>query len=114
MGITLAINRMKTIGEVIRELRTAKHLLIREVAAELQIDSSLLSRIERGDKRPTRDQVIQLAGILKADENELMISYLSDRVVYELRGEKLAMEAMEAAEKKIAYATRKRRRKNAG
>lgn len=110
----MAINEMKTIGEVIRELRTSKKLLIREVAAELQIDSSLLSRIERGDKRPTREQVIQLAGILQADEKELMITYLSDRVVYELRGEKLAREAMQAAEKKIAYALRKKRRRGAG
>lgn len=105
---------MKTIGEVIRELRTDKKLLIREVAAELQIDSSLLSRIERGDKRPTREQVIHLAAILQADENALMISYLSDRVVYELRGEKLAREAMLAAEKKIAYAARKKRRGSPG
>lgn len=102
---------MKTIGEVIRELRTGRGLLIREVAAGLEIDSSLLSRIERGDKRPTREQIVRLAEILQADENELMISYLSDRVVYELRGEKLALEAMHAAEKKLAYAARGKKRK---
>jgi len=102
---------METLGEVIRKLRTSKGLLIREVAADLQIDSSLLSRIERGDKRPTREQVVRLAAILDADENELMISYLSDRVVYELRGEKLALKAMQAAEKKISYTSKGAKRK---
>lgn len=102
---------MKTIGEVIRELRTSKGLLIREVAAALEVDPSFLSRIERGDKRPTREHVIRLAAILEADEREMMISYLSDLVVYELQGEKLAHEAVQAAEKKITYAARAKRRK---
>lgn len=102
---------MKSFGEFIREARTSRRLLLREVAASLQIDPSLLSRIERGDKRPTRGQVIQLASILKANENELLVHYLSDRVVYELKGEKLAMKAMVAAEKKIAYLRKGKRGK---
>lgn len=84
-------------------MRTSRKLLLREVAAGLQIDPSLLSRIERGDKRPTREQVIQLASILKTNESELLVHYLSDRVVYELIDEKLAMKAIGVAEKKIAY-----------
>jgi HTH-type transcriptional regulator, competence development regulator len=94
---------MKPFGEYIRERRTAHGLLLREVAASLQIDPSLLSRIERGDKRVTREQVVRLAAILKENESELLINYLSDRVVYELKDEKLAMKAIEAAEKKISY-----------
>jgi transcriptional regulator with XRE-family HTH domain len=94
---------MKSFGEYIRDARTSLGLLLREVAAKMQIDPSLLSRIERGDKRPTREQVIQLASILKEREDELIVHYLSDRVVYELKGERLALKAMQAAEKKIAY-----------
>jgi transcriptional regulator with XRE-family HTH domain len=99
------LDQMKTFGELIRELRESRRMLLREVAASLQIDPSLLSRIERGDKNPTRDQVIHLAKILKASENELLINYLSDKVVYELQGEELAIKAMSIAEKKIAYIT---------
>ena len=94
---------MYTFGEYIRSLRLGRKLLLREVAASLYIDPSLLSRIERGLKRPTRDQVIQLGSILKANQNELLIQYLSDRVVYELKDEKLAMRVVEVAEKKISY-----------
>lgn len=94
---------MRPFGEYLRQIRTTRGLLLREVAASLQVDPSLLSRIERGDKRVTREQVIKLAVILKEDENKLLIHYLSDRVVYELKDEKLALKAIEAAERKISY-----------
>jgi transcriptional regulator with XRE-family HTH domain len=94
---------MKPFGEYLRYIRTSRGLLLREVAASMQIDPSFLSRIESGDKRVTREQVIKLAAILKQNENDLLIHYLRDRVVYELKDEKLAMKAIEAAEKKISY-----------
>lgn len=95
--------QVKTIGEKIRELREAHGLLLRQIAAELEVDPSLLSKIERGDKRPTRDQVVHLSKIFKMNEEELLVIYLSDRVVYELRDEQLALKAMHVAEKKISY-----------
>jgi transcriptional regulator with XRE-family HTH domain len=92
-----------TIGEKIRELREANGLLLRQIAAELEVDPSLLSKIERGDKRPTRDQVVHLSKIFKMKEEDLLVIYLSDRVVYELRDEQFALKAMHVAEKKISY-----------
>src|SRR5690606_1559078 len=99
---------MKSLGERIRELRIANELLLREVASRLNIDSSLLSRIERSQKHPTRDQVLKLAKILKADVTEFLVLYLSEKVLYELKGESLALRAIQAAEKIIAYEKRKR------
>lgn len=93
----------KSIGQVIRESREQKELLLREVAASLEIDPSLLSKIELGDKRPTKEQIIHLAQILDVDEKELLITYLSDRLVYEIRDEELATEAIKVAEQKIEY-----------
>lgn len=93
----------KSIGQLLREFREHKELLVRQVAALLEIDPSLLSKIERGDKRPTRKQINQLADILDVDVNELMVAYLSDRLVYEVRDEDLAMEAIKVAEQKIEY-----------
>ena len=94
---------MKSFGESVRKLRIEKGLLLRELAAHLQIDPSLLSRIECGNKKATRYQVIQIASFLGADENELLIDYLSDRLVNEIKGEELAMIAVGAAEQKIRY-----------
>jgi HTH-type transcriptional regulator, competence development regulator len=99
--------KMKTFGETIREARESKGLLLREVAASLKVDPSFLSRVEGGTKRATREQVIELAGILKEDADKLLVLYLSERVVYELRDEDLAIEAIMVAEKYIRYKAKK-------
>jgi HTH-type transcriptional regulator, competence development regulator len=100
---------MKSLGEKLRELREAKGLLLREVAAQLEIDPSLLSKIERGDKRPTREQVVTMAKMYKANEKELMVSYLSERVIYQVEDEDLAIEALKVAEEMIKYKKSKRK-----
>ncbi len=101
---------MNSLGEHIRALRVSAGFLLREVAAELAIDPSLLSRIERGEKRPTREQVLALARILRTDRDELLAVYLSDRVLYELEGEKVALRAIQIAEERITYGKTKIRK----
>lgn len=88
---------MQTLGESIREERKAKDLFIREVAAELHIDPSLLSRIERGEKRPTRAQVVQLSEILESNGKNFLILYLCGKVVSVLRDETTALEVIALA-----------------
>jgi HTH-type transcriptional regulator, competence development regulator len=94
---------MESFGNLIRRSREVNGLLLREVASQLDIDPSLLSRIECNKKRAPRELVIRLATILGVDEKELIIAYLSDNIVYELEGEELALHAMSAAEEKIRY-----------
>ncbi|HZY82835.1 MAG TPA: helix-turn-helix transcriptional regulator [Cyclobacteriaceae bacterium] len=102
---------MKTFGETIREARESKGLLLREVAAALKVDLSFVSRIEKGTKRPTREQVVQLGSILKVNTEELLVLYLSERMVYQLRDEEFAIEAIMAAEKAIRYRAMKNPKK---
>jgi len=97
------MNEEKSVGQIIRELREKKGLLVRQVAALLEVDPSLLSKIERGYKKPTKDQVKLLAKILEVKENDLLIPYLSDRIVYQVYDEEAAIEAMKVAERKIKY-----------
>lgn len=94
---------MKKIGEIIREFREQKSLLLRQVAAEIEIDQALLSKIERNERMPTKDQVIRFAKFFKKDENELLVSFFSDKLVYEVKDEEVALKAMQVAEKKINY-----------
>ncbi len=94
---------MKKIAEIIRELRENNKLLLRQVASEIEIDQALLSKIERGERIPTKQQVIRLARFYKVDENKLLIAFLSDKLVNELQDEEMAVKAMQVAEKKINY-----------
>ncbi len=94
---------MKRIGEIIRELREEKSLFLRQVAAEIEIDQALLSKIERSERMPTRQQVKRFAQFFGTDENEMLVAYLSDKLVHELLNEEMAVKAMQVAEKKINY-----------
>lgn len=98
---------MLSIGEQIRKLRERHGLPLRKVAAELDIDQSILSKIERGERKASREQIIHIARIFHVDEKELLIHYLSDKVVYDLKDEALATTVLKVAEKKIKYMTKK-------
>lgn len=99
---------MLSIGEQIRKLREGNGLPLRKVAAELDIDQSILSKIERGERKASKELIIHIARIFKVDEKKLIINYLSDKVLYELIGEDLAADALKVAEKKIKYVTKYR------
>lgn len=99
---------MKKIAEIIRELREQNGLLLRQVASEIEIDQALLSKIERGERMPTKEQVIRLAKFYKVDPNKFLIAFISDKLVYELQDEEVALKAMQVAEKKINYITKKK------
>ncbi len=96
------------IGQQLRQLRETRGLPLRKVAAALDIDQSVLSKIERGERRATKAQIPHIARIFEVDEKELLLSYLSDQVLYQLADEDLALEALKVAEEKMLY------RKNAG
>lgn len=97
-----------SIGGQIRKLRENEGLPLRKVAAVLDIDQSILSKIERGERMASKDQIIQIAKIFSVDEKELLINYLSDKVLYELIDEDLAADALKLAERKIKCATKNR------
>jgi HTH-type transcriptional regulator, competence development regulator len=97
---------LKNIADILRDLREKNGLLLRQVAAEIQIDQALLSKIERGERMPTKDQVIRFANFYHFDQNELLIAFLSDKLVYDLQGEEVALKAIQLAENKINYITK--------
>ena len=94
---------MKTIGEIIREKREEKKLLLRQLAALLEIDSAILSKIERGERKATKEQIIKISDILGINKNELIIQYLSEKIAYEIAGEETALQILKVAEAKVDY-----------
>jgi predicted nucleotidyltransferase/plasmid maintenance system antidote protein VapI len=99
---------MDSLGDTIRKLREDKELPLRTVAAFLDIDQAILSKIERGQRKPTREQVVKLAAYFKVKENDLLVAWLSDKVIYEVEDEEMAMQALLVAEERIAYTTFKK------
>ncbi|MDP1710137.1 MAG: helix-turn-helix transcriptional regulator [bacterium] len=94
---------MDNLGETIRKLRNKKELPLRTVAAYLDIDQAILSKVERGQRNATREQVIKLAEYFKVKESDLLVSWLSDKLVYEVAGEQVGLKALQVAEEKVKY-----------
>lgn len=94
---------MKSFGEIIRQAREEKNLILRQVGAELDIDQAIISKFERGERKPTKEQVQKFADFYNLEIDKLLIAWLSDKVIYDLENETLAEEAIKVAEQRIKY-----------
>lgn len=90
------------LGNKIRSLRDEQGILQRQVAAYLEIDTPMFSKIERGDRRAKRSQVIQMATYFKVDKKEMLTLWLADKVLDALEDEdELKLTAIETAKSKL-------------
>lgn len=101
--------KMDNLGETLRKLREEKQLPLRIVASYLDIDQAILSKVERGQRKLNRKQVVKLAQYFQVEEEILLVSWLSDKLVYEVEGEQMALQALQVAEEKIKYTNLKPR-----
>lgn len=102
---------METIGETFKTIREERQLYLEDVKAKTGINKTLLSRIENGKRLPTKEQVIQLSKFYNVEKSDLIIQWLSDKLVYEVRDEEAALEAIQVAEEKIKYGGTKKTNK---
>ncbi len=103
INVKIYFVKMKDFGAMIRELREERKLPLRVVSAYLDIDQAILSKIERGLRRASRELVDKLASFFETNKNDLMVAWLSDRIVYEVEEEELAVQALQLAEDKLNY-----------
>ena len=85
----------------IKELRESQGLLQRQLSAQLEIDTPMFSKIERGERRAKREQVLKIVELLKADEQELLALWFADQILEITTDEEQALQALKMAEKEI-------------
>lgn len=83
------------IGKHLRELREEKGLLLRQVAAHIEVDTAYISKMERGEKNIKKDFVLKLAELYKADSAYLLKLWLADQVFDLVSSEPNAIDALE-------------------
>ena len=101
--------QMETLGQIIKSKRESKNLLPRQVGAYLDNEQAILSKTEKGDRKPTKENISKLSEILEIDREELMVQFLSEKIAYEIVEEDCASRALKVAEKKIKYIKSHRR-----
>lgn len=95
--------QMDKVGEIIRNKREEKGMLLRQLAAMIDVDTAILSKIERGERKARREQIQKIAKALELDEENLLIEYLSENIAYEILEEEKAKDVLKVAESKIEY-----------
>ncbi len=88
-------------GEHIKQLREQNQLLQRKLANELDMDTAMLSKIERGERRAKREHIPLLATLLQTNEKELFTIWMADQVYNLIKEENNASEILQVAEKEI-------------
>jgi transcriptional regulator with XRE-family HTH domain len=101
--MSIEVMSKETIGEKLRHIREEKELPLRKVAALLDIDVAILSKMERGERRITKEVVLKLADIYDYNADDLLVSFLSDKILYEIQDEDLGIEALKVAEERAKY-----------
>ena len=94
---------METIGQIIRNKRESLGLLLRQVAASLDIDPAILSKIERNERKPNKELILKLSEALGVDKEELLAQYISDKIAYDIADENCADRVLKLAEEKVQY-----------
>lgn len=94
---------MESFAKIIRKARKDNGFILRKVASITDIDQSIISKYETGERKPTRNQVLKLADCYQLDKNKLIIAWKSDLVYYSLQDEELASEILKVAEEKVKY-----------
>ncbi len=103
-------NPVISFGELIRKLREQANLPLRVIAARMEMDPSLLGKIERDERPPSKRQIISLAEIFNQDVHFLLSEYLSDVIAYKIFEEDYDINVLKVAEMKVEYL--KTRKKN--
>jgi len=94
---------MKYFGEKIKNLRLERNLPLRKVAAYLDIDTSILSKIERGERNANRTIAIKAAQFFKLNEEDFLTNFYSDQIAKIIYREDNCDNILKVAEEKINY-----------
>jgi HTH-type transcriptional regulator, competence development regulator len=69
------------LGSQIKQLRISKNETLHKISMKVDIDMTLLSKIERGERFPTPEQLKRLTAYFKVSESDLMSKLISEKIV---------------------------------
>jgi len=96
-------NYVLTFGEQLRVIREQAKLSLKTVANVVGIDTSLLGKIERNERHPTKEQIKLVAAFFNIDEKNLIKEFLSDQFAYRIIEAEADIDTLKVAERKVEY-----------
>jgi transcriptional regulator with XRE-family HTH domain len=71
------------LGQFLRQLRKERKETLHQVSKGTDIDSPMLSKIERGDRLPTSEQLKRLARFYRVSEASLRVKHTAEKILKE-------------------------------
>ncbi len=93
----------KTFGELLRSLREETGQTLKTVSEKINIDTSLLAKIERNERQPTKQIIRDVSKYFNVDEKELQFEFLSYQIAYKIFDEEADLDIFRVAEEKVLY-----------
>lgn len=101
-------------GEYLRKLREQRNWLLREVAAKTDMDTALLSKIERGHRNARKEQVTAFAKAFNINKQELTKQWMADQIAQMLYQQDNPRDILKVAEEQIIYIKSNKKNDNKG
>lgn len=86
-------DKKATFAEAIRKMRHERKEPLRIVAAAIEIDSTLLSKLEHGERFPTEAQISRFAKFFNVPEGELKGRVIADKITSEYKDDEASLHA---------------------
>jgi len=90
-------SKLNQLGKRIKEIRGKQKFLLREVAAHLECDTALISKVEKGERNLNRNQIEKIAYLFHVEPDELITLWLADKVIHLIGNDPLAERGMKKA-----------------
>ena len=93
----------RSFGEYLRYLREDAGLTLKFVSEQIVIDTSLLAKIERNERQPTKLTIKLVSDFFKVDEKELKNYFLSDQIALKILDEGADLSILHDAQEKVKH-----------
>lgn len=89
-------------GNTIRSLRKKRGEPLRVVAAAVEIDSTLLSKLERGERLPTDVQIVKFAEYFGISLDQLIAQVKAEKIVADYGDNATTLQALKIIRERIS------------
>lgn len=90
-------------GKYIKKLRMERGLTLTQLAAQLNLDSANLSKIENGRRTLNENRLEKLSNALNVNLNTIKSEFYSDYIAQKLFDSECLDETLNLAEQKVKY-----------
>lgn len=100
---SLFMDSKTDLKENVKSLRNEQNLTLHQVAKGTDIDMTMLSKVERGERLPTVEQIKRIASFFQVSENELLTKLTAERIIKDYGINETTLNALHLVKEQITH-----------